>query len=232
VAEAAGFAKGSVWDLCPPSAALALAAEEASGPEWRCPGGSDDELMGLLCRWAAIESWAAAAKLGVIREMMRREDQPWLGGRRHGDLPDVWSESLQHELAAALAVSAQSADKTAWLAWELGARLPGIAALLADGMLTYAKARLVAEEFRFLSDDGAAQAEAMILDQLPERLTRRSLSSRRGPPAPLIQTVPRSGASTRRRTTPGSGSGVSNRERRRWPAATCRPTRPWQRTRT
>jgi hypothetical protein len=163
----AGFAKSGVWDLCPPSAALAAAAEEASGPEWRCPGASDDELMGLLCRWAAIESWAAAAKLGVIRELMRREDQPWLRGQRHGDLPDVWSESLQHELAAGLAVSAQSADKTAWLAWELGARLPGIAALLADGVLTYAKARLVAEEFRFLSDDGAARAEAMILDQLP-----------------------------------------------------------------
>src|SRR5689334_13393212 len=104
---AAGFAEGGVWDLCPPSAALAAAAEEASGPEWRCPGASDDELMGLLCRWAAIESWAAAAKLGLIREMMRREDQPWLRGQRHGDLPDVWSESLQHELAAGLAVSAQ-----------------------------------------------------------------------------------------------------------------------------
>jgi hypothetical protein len=63
----AGFAMGGVWDLCPPSAALAAAAEEASGPEWRCPGASDRELMGLLCRWAAIESWAAAAKLGVIR---------------------------------------------------------------------------------------------------------------------------------------------------------------------
>jgi hypothetical protein len=163
----AGFAKGGVWDLCPPSAALAAAAEEASGPEWRCPGASDRELMGLLCRWAAIESWAAAAKLGVIREMMRREDQPWLRRGWHGDLPDVWSESLQHELAAGLAVSAPSADRTAWLAWELGARLPGIAALLADGTLTYAKARLIAEEFRFLSDDGAARAEAMILDQLP-----------------------------------------------------------------
>src|SRR6266700_8116325 len=87
----ARFGDGGEWETCPPSAALAAAVEAASGPEWRCPGATDDQLIGLLRRWAALESWATAGRLGVIREMMRREDTPWLPGNRHGDLPDAWS---------------------------------------------------------------------------------------------------------------------------------------------
>ena len=60
----------------------------------------------------------------------------------------------------------QSAETTLWLAWELQARLPGTGALLAAGTLTLAKARAVAETFRFLTDAGAARAEAMIAAQL------------------------------------------------------------------
>jgi hypothetical protein len=60
----------------------------------------------------------------------------------------------------------QSAEKTALTAWELGARLPGIAALHADGTLAYSKARLIVETFQWLTDEDAAKAEAMILPQL------------------------------------------------------------------
>ena len=78
--------------------ALALLVDELSGPERRCPGADDDELAGLLQAWAAIESWASAAKLGVIREMMRRDGPP-SPGSDHGDLPETWSASLRYELA-------------------------------------------------------------------------------------------------------------------------------------
>jgi hypothetical protein len=148
-----------------PSGRLALLADELSGPKRRCPGATDNELTGLLRVWAAIESWAAGAKLGVIAELIRRDDvsreSDW-----HGDLPDEWSASLRHELAAALACSAQSAETTAWLAWEQQARLRGVGTLLADGTLTYAKARAVIETFRYLADADAARAEALIVDQL------------------------------------------------------------------
>jgi Domain of unknown function (DUF222) len=144
---------------------LALLADELSGPERRCPGATDDELVGLLRAWAAIESWAAGAKLGVIREMMRRDGPP-SPGSDHGDLPETWSRSLRYELAGALACSTQSAETTAWLAWEQGARLPGTAARLEDGTLTYAKARAVTETLGQLMDADAATAEAMIVDQL------------------------------------------------------------------
>jgi hypothetical protein len=140
--------------------------EAASGPEWRCPGATDDELTGMLRRWATLESWAAAGKLGVIREMMRRESPALLSGDRHGDLPDAWGESLGHELALALGLSVQSADATALLAWDLQARLPGVGAKLADGTLSYLKAMLITKELSVLSENDAAKAEALVLDEV------------------------------------------------------------------
>ena len=149
----------------PPSGPMALTVDELSGPERRCPGATGDELVGLLRAWAAIESWAASAKLGVIREMMRREGPP-SPGSDHGDLPEDWSRSLRYELAGALACSTQSAETTASLAWQLGARLPRIAARLDDGTLTSPKARAVADTLSQLTDPDATAAEALIADQL------------------------------------------------------------------
>lgn len=162
----AGFAPDGKWESCPPSARLARVLESASGGQWQCPGAAHDELVGMVRGWAAVESWAGAAKLGVIRELIRREDKPWRPTDRDSDLPDPWTESLTHDLALALAVSAGSADRTEWLAWELGTRLRGIDALLAAGTLNYGKAKAIAEAFRHLSDNDAAHAEALILGRL------------------------------------------------------------------
>jgi hypothetical protein len=163
----AGFAKHGAWDKCPPSAALAAALETASGKEWRCPGANRDEMFGLLRRWAALESWAVAGKLGTLRALIRDEDQPQSGGGFHGDLPDGWTKSLTHEVALALAMPPQSAEKLMSTAWSLQALLPGVGALLADGTLTYAKARAVDDALAVLTDEDAAKAEAMILPRLP-----------------------------------------------------------------
>jgi len=162
----AGFTAGGARYSCPPSAELAGLLESLSGPEWRCPGATDDEIVGMVHRWAAIESWAGAAKLGAIRELVRHEDNPWQPADRAVDEPTAWSESLTAELALALAASAGSADRVAWLAWELGTRLPGIDALLTDGTLTYGKAKAIAEAFKHLTDENAAHAESLILGKL------------------------------------------------------------------
>ena len=164
----AAFARHEEAGAPVPCGPLALLADQLSGPERRCPGATGNELTGLLQTWAAIESWAAAGKLGVIRSMMRRDRAP-SPGSDHGDLPETWSRSLRYELSAALACSTQSAESTAWLAWELQARLPGIGARLEDGTLTPAKAKAVAETFMALMDADAAAAEALIVDQLAGR---------------------------------------------------------------
>jgi Domain of unknown function (DUF222) len=161
-----GFVPGGQWDQCPPGPELAAVLAAVGGPEWRCRGAEPDELIGVVRRLAALESWASAAKLAAVRELIRQDDLPTPARPRHGDLPDQWSDSLNHELALALTVSVQSAEQTTVTAWELGARLPGIAALHADGTLAYSKAKLIVETFQWLSDEDAARAEAMIVPQL------------------------------------------------------------------
>jgi Domain of unknown function (DUF222) len=164
----AGFAEDGPGDKCPPSAALAAVVEELSGPEWRCAGATDEELMGLLGRWDALGSWAEAGKLGVVRELLRRRAHAGLGGgpSMHGDLPDRWEEGTEHEVSAALAISLRSADNLTCFAWDLQARLPGIGAALAAGILTPLKARIISDELKVLDDQHAAEAEKLILDQL------------------------------------------------------------------
>ena len=59
-----------------------------------------------------------------------------------------------------------SAGNLASLAWNLGTRLAGIGRLLADGILTMPKAKLVAQLFEPLDEEEAARAEALILGEL------------------------------------------------------------------
>ena len=65
-------------------------------------------------------------------------------------------------------MSAPSAGKTTRAAWELGARLPGVELLLADGTLDLPRARLVTEVFADLSDEDAAKAEGLLIPRLAE----------------------------------------------------------------
>jgi uncharacterized protein DUF222 len=164
----AEFAEDGAGATYLPGPELAAMVAELSGPEWRCAGATDDELIGLLGRWDAIGSWAEAGKLGVVRELLRRRAHQGLGGgpSMHGDLPDQWEEGTAHEASAALAISLRSADNLTAFAWDLQARLPGIGAALATGTLSPLKARIISDELKVLDDEHAAEAEKLILDQL------------------------------------------------------------------
>ena len=164
----ADFAEGGALDACPPGPDLAVAVAGLSGPDWRCPGATDEELLGLLNRWASVESWAAAGKLGVARELLRRRGIP-VPGSAYGDLPEIWDEGTGHEVAGALAVSLPAADRLLNLAWTLQARLPRIGALLAAGTIDALKASIIVKEFLVLDDPHAAMAEALIVDQLADK---------------------------------------------------------------
>ena len=164
----AEFAHGA-GDTCPPGPGLAKDVAELSGPDWRCAEATDDELVGLLGRWQAVESWAAAGKLGVIRELIRRRALPGVRGQdvpAPGDLPDAWEEGLGHEVSAGLGISLRSADQLIGLAWQLRARLPGTAAMLAGGTIDVLKARIICDELSVLDDEAAARAEELILGEL------------------------------------------------------------------
>jgi hypothetical protein len=162
----AGFERGGAWDAAVPSAVLAAALEAAAGQEGLYEDVDTGALVGIVRQWAAIESWAAAGMLSALRAMMREdsEGRPLL--RRRSDLPDGWNDSLNYEIAAALAMGPVSAGNLASLAWTLGARLPGVGRLLADGTLTRAKAKLIAQTFEPLDEGEAARAEALVLPEL------------------------------------------------------------------
>jgi Domain of unknown function (DUF222) len=108
-----------------------------------------------------------AGKLGVLRALIREDDQPLPGGGYTGDLPEGWTKSLTHEVAAALSMPVVSADRLMSVAWDLEGRLPGVGGLLAGGALTFAKAKAVDEALQQLSVGDAAAAETMILPDLP-----------------------------------------------------------------
>jgi hypothetical protein len=165
-----GFARGGDWDRCPPGADLAFALEEASGKDWRCPDARHGELIGLLRQWQALESWAAAGKLGLLRTLIE-EDAFLLPGddpRGTGKLPGPWSKALSHEVALALAMPAVSADRLMWDGWDLGTRLPEIGRRLAEGKLTLAKARAVNDALAPLSEEDVILAEELITDRLAQ----------------------------------------------------------------
>src|SRR5580693_8851632 len=162
----AWFAKGAAGNRCVPSGGLAEMLEDLGGSGWRCPGSTDDELTGMLDRWQAVISWAESARLGLVRELLRRDALPGHAGVMPGDLPDTWGDGVSHEVSLVLGSSLPAADKTVLLAWDLEARLPGIGALLADGTLDLVKVRVIADEFRVLGEEKAAEAEKRLLDEL------------------------------------------------------------------
>ena len=163
----AGFEHGGPWETAVPSAALAFALEHAAGPEDLYPGAETGALVGIARQWAAVESWAAAGKLAALRAMSREDADGTPRLRRRPDLPDGWDDSLTYEVSGALAMGPVSAGNLASLAWTLGTRLAGTGGLLARGILTLPKARLIAATFEPLDEREAARAEALLLDELP-----------------------------------------------------------------
>jgi hypothetical protein len=162
----AAFEHGGTWDTAAPSARLVVALAAAAGPGGLYEGAEAGAMVGIVRQWATVESWAAAETLGALRAMMREdgEGRPLL--RRRNDLPDGWTDSLNYEIAAALAMGPVSAGNLANLALTLGSRLPGIGRLLANGTLTKPKAKLIVRTFEPLDEDEATRAEALILGEL------------------------------------------------------------------
>ena len=161
---AGGFAGGNELDVMLPGVALAGFAEDVAGPDGRCAGASDDELVGVLRAWDRLESWTAARKLAVVAELIRRRPAPGCSPAGPGAMPAGWGKFCGDELAAATATSKLAADKTLTLAHDLTVRLPRTARALREGTITLYKARLIAEATRDLTAAEAAAAEALILD--------------------------------------------------------------------
>jgi hypothetical protein len=161
-----GFTQGGLLDVAQPSAELCGVLDKVCGADRRCAGLSDDEVVGVLGRWQAVEAWAAAGKLGVVRALICRRAVPGLGTCGAGGLPRGWRDELTEEVMQELAVSRHAADRLVDLAWVLEARLPGIGADLAAGVIDAYKAQVVADATAVLDDEHAAAVDGLLAGTL------------------------------------------------------------------
>ena len=120
----------------------------------------------MLGRWEATEGWCAGGKLGVIRALIRRRAQPGYAATRPSRLPGAWQEGLTQEVSNQLGVSLRAADALIGLAADLDTRLVRTREALDAGVISLAKARIIAEATAVLDDALAAAAEALIASQL------------------------------------------------------------------
>jgi hypothetical protein len=63
------FSQGGSLDTARPSAALVQVLDQLPGPDRRCAGLDDEQLVGVIGQWAAAASWATSAKLRVTAEL-------------------------------------------------------------------------------------------------------------------------------------------------------------------
>jgi Domain of unknown function (DUF222) len=165
-----GFESGGILDVCPPDGSLAGLTDAATRD-----GGlaelDDDELIGVLRAWHRLESWCSSGSLATIAELARRRPAERTRPAPPGEFPVQLSEFIGDEVAAALTLTARTADVYLNLALDLAIRLPSTARALHDGLIDYPRARLIADLTRVLSDDDARVVEARILPTAGQQTT-------------------------------------------------------------
>ncbi|HEY2080237.1 MAG TPA: hypothetical protein VGH53_28245 [Streptosporangiaceae bacterium] len=145
----AGFAAGGTLDRLAPGPWLseAVAAAAADGHDQL----GESELIGVLCAWRRMSSWAAAGEAAAALALdRRRAAQSQDTGR--ADL----GEHVGDELAAALTLTGRSADRLLSLSRGLG-RLDEVHAALDRGDIDWAKAWVFVDELGVLASDQAAR---------------------------------------------------------------------------
>jgi hypothetical protein len=144
-----GFAAGGVLDEMAPGPWLgdAIAAAITDGNDKL----GESELIGVLCAWRRMSSWAAAGETAAVMELVRRR-------RAQSEGPDTSraAEHINDELAAALTLTGRSADRLISMSSGL-ARLSDVHAALESGQIDWAKACLFVTELAALDDDDVAR---------------------------------------------------------------------------
>ena len=165
-----GLESGGALDTSLPSGTLAGLADALTRN-----GGladlDDDELIGALRIWQRVESWASANVLSTVAELGRRRPAQGTLSTPAGEFPEQISEFAVDEVAAALTLTGQAASTAMALGLDLAIRLPGTARAHHEGVIDRAKARLIAEATRILSDADARAVEARILAKAGEQTT-------------------------------------------------------------
>ena len=174
--RASGFAGGMPLDTAPGCVSLGQFAEEAAGDDDCYDGASDDELLGVICGWDRVQAHVAARKHAAVAEFVRRRAAAGCGLTGAGRMPAVWDEFAPVELAAVLGESRWAADGLLEVADALEARLPGTRAAFRAGIVSEAKAGIIARATALLDPEEAQAAEGLVLGRAG-RLTPPALAA-------------------------------------------------------
>ena len=135
-----------------------MTALRAIDPRSVSPGAQVD----LLAAWEKAAAWVAAAQQEVLAALDGEPDE------RAAEVlsADDWT---REEVAAALHLSACTADRRLQVARMLVRRLSGVRRALETGSVDYRKAAAIAEATEHLDDAGALAVEARVLPKAPDQ---------------------------------------------------------------
>ena len=153
----AGFAQDGRADTMEPGPLLATVVHTVTGQDGAgLAGCSDDQLMGIISAARRMESRAAWTQMAAMKEFAARH-----AGSRPAD------EFAPEELAFELHLTPQSAAGQMDYAGTVAKRLPHTFAALAAGKIHPVHVRIVEDETRFLGDEDAAKADAILAETAP-----------------------------------------------------------------
>ena len=130
----------------------------------------------VICGWDRVQAHAAARKHAAVAEFIRRRAAAGCGLEGPGRMPAVWDEFAPVELAAVLGESRWAADGLLEVAEALEAKLPGTKAAFRAGIISEAKAGIIARATALLDPAEARAAEALVLGRAG-RLTPPALAA-------------------------------------------------------
>ena len=174
--RASSFASGMPLDTAAGCATLGSFAEEAAGDDDTYDGATDDELLGVICAWDRVKAHAAAREHAAVAEFIRRRAEPGHPLAGPARMPETWDEFTPVELAAVLGESRWTADQLLEVAEALEVKLPGTKAAFRDGIVSEAKAVIMARAVTALDPEEARRAEALVLGRAG-RLTPGGLAA-------------------------------------------------------
>lgn len=158
-----GFASGGYFDLLAPG--LELASATASNADRGHDQLGESELVGVLCAWQRLVSWAQAGQVAAAMALMdRRNTQSRELDNKH------LAEHLPDELAAALRLTGVGAERLLCLTAGLK-RLPAVLEALRRGEIDWAKASLFIDMLDLLDTDLAAAIVAALLGRAGQLTT-------------------------------------------------------------
>jgi len=148
---------GGPGDTARPCGVLAGVLEDAARSYAQA---TDDEVVGMVCAWSRMVSWATGQLYGSMAQFLKRRPADELV---EGGLPLGWAESAVPELAQSLGESRGAVEAMLGTARNLAARLQGTMAGLLDGDLSDEKARIIVRGTSELTPEQARQAEHAVL---------------------------------------------------------------------